>query len=144
MRHQELLVLRHGQRLDEVQDTWSASAERPWDPPLATHGLAQVLQESVLTALALREFPQQASALQLAAILLSCLCTTFCLFPCTIKVECDGAEQASAAAALLQGRGVVQIVTSPFQRCLQTAAELARALRLSPSAIEVDWSVCEV
>lgn len=69
---------------------------------------------------------------------------TSSLLPCTTKLECNGAEQASAAAALLEGRGVAQIVTSPFQRCLQTAAELARALRLPPSAIEVDWSVCEV
>jgi len=45
MRNQELLVLRHGQRLDEVQHAWSASAERPWDPPLAPHGVEQVLRD---------------------------------------------------------------------------------------------------
>ena len=43
MAGQELVVLRHGLRFDEVEATWAAQAERPWDPPLAPGGIAQVL-----------------------------------------------------------------------------------------------------
>lgn len=43
MSHQELIVLRHGLRLDEVQPSWTNQAEQPWDPPLALKGVCQVL-----------------------------------------------------------------------------------------------------
>ena len=43
MAGQELVVLRHGLRFDEVEATWAAQAERPWDPPLAPEAIAQVL-----------------------------------------------------------------------------------------------------
>ena len=43
MSHQELIVLRHGLRLDEVQPNWTNQAEQPWDPPLASEGVCQVL-----------------------------------------------------------------------------------------------------
>lgn len=40
---QELVVLRHCLRFDEVHATWTAQAEQPWDPPLAPEGIVQVL-----------------------------------------------------------------------------------------------------
>ncbi|XP_042055994.1 uncharacterized protein LOC121800490 [Salvia splendens] len=35
---QNVVVMRHGDRLDNVAPLWSASAPRPWDPPLADDG----------------------------------------------------------------------------------------------------------
>ena len=48
-----------------------------------------------------------------------------------------------ATAAALRERGVQQVVASPFQRCLQTAAVIASALGLLKAAVEVDWTLCE-
>ena len=39
---QYLLVMRHGERLDEVDVGWREKAERPWDPPLSPKGEQQV------------------------------------------------------------------------------------------------------
>ncbi|GFQ07844.1 hypothetical protein PHJA_002928400 [Phtheirospermum japonicum] len=36
--HQNVVVMRHGDRLDNVVPLWAASATRPWDPPLAEDG----------------------------------------------------------------------------------------------------------
>ncbi|KAL6560382.1 hypothetical protein OROGR_003941 [Orobanche gracilis] len=36
--HQNVVVMRHGDRLDNVVPLWAASAPRPWDPPLAEDG----------------------------------------------------------------------------------------------------------
>ena len=33
-----LVICRHGERLDYVQGGWTASAARPWDPPLTPKG----------------------------------------------------------------------------------------------------------
>ncbi|KAH6767498.1 Phosphoglycerate mutase family protein [Perilla frutescens var. hirtella] len=35
---QNVVVMRHGDRLDNVVPLWAASAPRPWDPPLADDG----------------------------------------------------------------------------------------------------------
>ncbi|KAI4302822.1 hypothetical protein MLD38_038523 [Melastoma candidum] len=37
-RFQHVIVMRHGDRLDNVDPMWTANAERPWDPPLAEEG----------------------------------------------------------------------------------------------------------
>ena len=39
---QYLLVMRHGERLDEIDVGWREKAERPWDPPLSPKGEQQV------------------------------------------------------------------------------------------------------
>ncbi|KAK6142971.1 hypothetical protein DH2020_023319 [Rehmannia glutinosa] len=36
--YQNVVVMRHGDRLDNVVPLWAASAPRPWDPPLAEDG----------------------------------------------------------------------------------------------------------
>jgi broad specificity phosphatase PhoE len=36
-----LIVMRHGQRLDDIMEDWETSTSRPWDPPLTTHGYKQ-------------------------------------------------------------------------------------------------------
>lgn len=36
--HQKVIVMRHGDRLDNVVPRWAATAPRPWDPPLADDG----------------------------------------------------------------------------------------------------------
>ncbi|KAI3449069.1 hypothetical protein Pfo_005734 [Paulownia fortunei] len=36
--YQNIVVMRHGDRLDNVVPLWAASAPRPWDPPLAEDG----------------------------------------------------------------------------------------------------------
>ena len=35
---QHVIVMRHGDRLDNAVPLWTASAPRPWDPPLADDG----------------------------------------------------------------------------------------------------------
>ncbi|KAL8542715.1 hypothetical protein ACS0TY_003552 [Phlomoides rotata] len=36
--HQKVIVMRHGDRLDNAVPRWASSAPRPWDPPLADDG----------------------------------------------------------------------------------------------------------
>ncbi|GMH21651.1 hypothetical protein Nepgr_023493 [Nepenthes gracilis] len=36
--HQNLIVMRHGHRLDNFDESWEKKAERPWDPPLTEKG----------------------------------------------------------------------------------------------------------
>ncbi|RWV95183.1 hypothetical protein GW17_00042217 [Ensete ventricosum] len=38
-RVQNVLVMRHGDRIDHLEPLWVAHASRPWDPPLAEGGL---------------------------------------------------------------------------------------------------------
>jgi hypothetical protein len=40
-KRQYLVVMRHGERLDEVDVAWRETAERPWDPPLSPKGEQQ-------------------------------------------------------------------------------------------------------
>lgn len=35
---QNVIVMRHGDRMDNFEPTWIASADRPWDPPLTEEG----------------------------------------------------------------------------------------------------------
>lgn len=39
---QKVVVMRHGQRVDEVDESWAENAERPWDPPMTDLGREQV------------------------------------------------------------------------------------------------------
>ena len=41
---ERLFVVRHGQRLDLVDDKWRTSAENPYDSPLSAHGVEQAEQ----------------------------------------------------------------------------------------------------
>eukprot|EP00884_Botryococcus_braunii_P010498 jgi/Botrbrau1/1944/Bobra.0005s0037.2 len=41
IQRQYLVVMRHGERADEVDKTWSANSDRPYDPPLTKHGEEQ-------------------------------------------------------------------------------------------------------
>ncbi|GMI66951.1 hypothetical protein like AT3G60440 [Hibiscus trionum] len=41
---QNLLVMRHGDRLDNFDPTWEKTAARPWDPPLIQTGLSRAFQ----------------------------------------------------------------------------------------------------
>ncbi|KAL7125914.1 hypothetical protein ABFS83_14G148600 [Erythranthe nasuta] len=38
---QNVVVMRHGDRMDNLVPLWAASAPRPWDPPLADDGLVR-------------------------------------------------------------------------------------------------------
>jgi broad specificity phosphatase PhoE len=40
-RPQLLVIMRHGHRQDEQDQSWTKTAERPWDPPLSTKGRSQ-------------------------------------------------------------------------------------------------------
>jgi broad specificity phosphatase PhoE len=50
-RPQLLVIMRHGHRQDEQDQTWTETAERPWDPPLSTKGRSQAKE----AAYAMRE-----------------------------------------------------------------------------------------
>lgn len=39
--NQRMIIIRHGERLDAVDYTWTDSAPRPYDPPLTECGLQQ-------------------------------------------------------------------------------------------------------
>ncbi|RDX87145.1 hypothetical protein CR513_31423, partial [Mucuna pruriens] len=36
--YQNVVVMRHGERFDNFEPSWAATAARPWDPPLAKAG----------------------------------------------------------------------------------------------------------
>lgn len=38
MGYQNVIVMRHGDRIDQAEPLWTATAERPWDPPLIDAG----------------------------------------------------------------------------------------------------------
>ncbi|CAN8280219.1 unnamed protein product [Cochlearia groenlandica] len=42
--HQNIIVMRHGDRLDHVEPQWVTTAERPWDPPLVQDGKARAFK----------------------------------------------------------------------------------------------------
>lgn len=42
-KRQYLVVMRHGERMDEIDVSWRETSKRPWDPPLSNKGLQQVL-----------------------------------------------------------------------------------------------------
>lgn len=39
--YQNVVVMRHGDRLDFSDQSWAATAARPWDPPLMEDGLVR-------------------------------------------------------------------------------------------------------
>ncbi|KFK35248.1 hypothetical protein AALP_AA5G260000 [Arabis alpina] len=39
--HQNVIVMRHGDRFDDFDPLWVSTTERPWDPPLAQDGLVR-------------------------------------------------------------------------------------------------------
>ncbi|KAK8479928.1 hypothetical protein V6N11_014289 [Hibiscus sabdariffa] len=41
---QNVLVMRHGDRLDNFDPTWEKTADRPWDPPLIQAGLSRAFK----------------------------------------------------------------------------------------------------
>ena len=42
--YQNVVVMRHGDRMDNFDPTWAKTAERPWDPPLIQNGLARAFR----------------------------------------------------------------------------------------------------
>ncbi|CAK0786004.1 hypothetical protein CVIRNUC_009217 [Coccomyxa viridis] len=40
-KRQYLVVMRHGERMDEIDLSWRETSKRPWDPPLSDKGLQQ-------------------------------------------------------------------------------------------------------
>ncbi|XP_007052244.2 PREDICTED: uncharacterized protein LOC18614423 [Theobroma cacao] len=42
--HQNVVVMRHGDRMDNFDPTWVVTAERPWDPPLIHDGLVRAFR----------------------------------------------------------------------------------------------------
>ncbi|KAL1190909.1 hypothetical protein V5N11_025650 [Cardamine amara subsp. amara] len=42
--HQNVIVMRHGDRFDNFDPLWLSTAARPWDPPLAQDGLVRAFQ----------------------------------------------------------------------------------------------------
>ncbi|KAF5829727.1 hypothetical protein DUNSADRAFT_15574, partial [Dunaliella salina] len=59
-----VIVMRHGHRQDEDDDSWSATAPRPWDPPLSLRGRKGVQEAAAALA-------QQQSKLQIDYIVTS-------------------------------------------------------------------------
>ncbi|XP_006606963.1 uncharacterized protein LOC114412812 isoform X3 [Glycine soja] len=49
--YQNVVVMRHGERFDNFEPSWAATAARPWDPPLAEAGRKRAFK----TGLRLRE-----------------------------------------------------------------------------------------
>ncbi|ESQ44035.1 hypothetical protein EUTSA_v10006156mg [Eutrema salsugineum] len=42
--HQNVIVMRHGDRIDDFEPLWVSTAERPWDPPLLHDGKVRAFQ----------------------------------------------------------------------------------------------------
>lgn len=42
--YQNVVIMRHGERLDNVDPMWASTAVRPWDAPLAESGRVRVFQ----------------------------------------------------------------------------------------------------
>lgn len=77
--HQNVVVMRHGDRLDNFEELWVMKADRPWDPPLHQDG--------------------------------------------KIRAFCTGQKIRSS-----NDFPIHRVFVSPFLRCVQTAAEVVRAL----------------
>ncbi len=48
-KRQYLVVMRHGERMDEIDVGWRQTSKRPWDPPLSDKGLLQVGPRCIYT-----------------------------------------------------------------------------------------------
>ncbi|KAK7256444.1 hypothetical protein RIF29_29892 [Crotalaria pallida] len=44
VRYQNVIVMRHGDRIDNLDHSWASTASRPWDPPLAQAGRVRAYQ----------------------------------------------------------------------------------------------------
>ncbi|CAI8612419.1 unnamed protein product [Vicia faba] len=44
--YQNVIIMRHGERLDNIDPLWATTASRPWDPPLAQAGRIRTFQLS--------------------------------------------------------------------------------------------------
>ena len=77
--YQNVVVMRHGDRFDNFERSWTATASRPWDPPLYKDGLVRAF-DTGRTFLDLLGFPFH------------------------------------------------RVLVSPFLRCVQTAAQVIKAL----------------
>ncbi|KAK2360318.1 Phosphoglycerate mutase family protein [Trifolium repens] len=42
--YQNVVIMRHGERLDNIEPSWASTASRPWDPPLAQAGRIRAFQ----------------------------------------------------------------------------------------------------
>lgn len=42
--YQNVIIMRHGDRLDNIDPLWASTASRPWDPPLAQAGRIRAFQ----------------------------------------------------------------------------------------------------
>ncbi|CAH8381107.1 unnamed protein product [Eruca vesicaria subsp. sativa] len=42
--YQNVIVMRHGDRMDRFEPLWASTAERPWDPPLIHNGMVRAFQ----------------------------------------------------------------------------------------------------
>lgn len=113
---QNLLVLRHGLRVDEVERDWVSTSSRPWDPPLAPQGLEQA-----------------------GAAPASCRSGGYLW-----NEVCDFIVQAEAVVEELRSFNVQRIVASPFLRCVETAMAVLDGLHLPQNVLEYDWQICEV
>eukprot|EP00959_Pyramimonas_sp_CCMP1952_P473723 9502215-Pyramimonas_sp.AAC.2 len=85
-------LVRHGEREDYVDPTWTQRAERPWDPPLTKLGKLQA-----------------------------------------------GAAGRRLRDEIARDHGVptaTRVYSSPFTRCVETAAEIARELGVSSIQVE--------
>ncbi|KAJ2785656.1 hypothetical protein GGI15_001835 [Coemansia interrupta] len=91
--------VRHGERVDHIDDEWAQTAHTPYDPPLTPHGLLQARQTGAL----IHALEHQ-----------------------------DKSDAASETEYL--------VLTSPFQRCAQTAEALAQGFR-QKSTRTARWSV---
>ncbi|KAJ2378499.1 hypothetical protein IW150_000756 [Coemansia sp. RSA 2607] len=91
--------VRHGERVDHIDDTWAQTADTPYDPPLTPHGHKQAEHTGALIhALEQQNEPTRASETEYL------------------------------------------VLTSPFQRCAQTAAALVEGSRRKDTR-GAPWSV---
>jgi broad specificity phosphatase PhoE len=44
MSYQNVVIMRHGERLDNIDPSWASTASRQWDPPLAQAGRIRAFQ----------------------------------------------------------------------------------------------------
>jgi broad specificity phosphatase PhoE len=86
-RLQRVVVMRHGDRIDQFNDMWVRRSQRPWDPPLASDGFERAWSIGrklrrigfPITRVVVSPFKR---CLQTAAEAVSALCAV-------VKDECD-------------------------------------------------------
>ncbi|KAG0224690.1 hypothetical protein BGW42_004953 [Actinomortierella wolfii] len=122
MNKASLFFVRHGQRIDHVDQSWALSSPTPQDPPLTALGQEQSRKTGA--ALAVLLFPHERASSEIKEE------QTERNDSRMTPPESPEAEQGQQHLLPLPRRQHhVAIVTSPFLRCTQTAAELAKGLR---------------